>query len=523
MRLRSKYATQQTVVSRQHAIMDTTSYKDRDFSWGEYEERADNNDTSDIKLVLCTGSIHKLPASELERGFDLVILEECLFMLYQLASTLRNESEKTDNVNGLESLLKKSMRVICTQGRMVDECVDIDRTLCGTGEDQTPVLQSAAKDRYVPMKITTEAEGETNLLLFMVNYFTKNITQNGSHKPFLVFSNKSFYAKLFAWMLRKVEQILRPLKPSRILLLEADTVGKIDCKNFAENRAKYASNWDVVIATPALQGGLSINTRFEATFDFFYPHILSHDERMNLMRRFQPVSQPGVEFCRYSFFSDENVHEDERESELRFSFEVNDMNAKKYLDMIKVMQQREKLLSKTKCDGDLMVSDYALGGSPCTVVNFRDLLQADRIKFNSTWLLGRIHEYEELYNQSFKFTINMEELGTEVIDSIEDGTNLAASDYDDLTKEATHAVASCVDQGFVFLTKTHNKKTLQSAVECCDRLLEFFRAYKAIVNNIEVFVRYINTADADPPSDLQILADKTELYSLWHLHTIVAN
>lgn len=151
------------------------------------------------------------------------------------------------------------------------------------------------------MKVCTEPKEETALMLFMANFFAKNISDESCRCPFLVLTSRLVIAKLLEAVLNNVEKRDRPAFRSRVLRIDSDSFQRNECREFLADPASNSWKWDVVITTPVMQSSISIDNYFKVVFDFMYPGILTHDEEMEFMNRVRPEKNGKGVRCRYSY------------------------------------------------------------------------------------------------------------------------------------------------------------------------------------------------------------------------------
>lgn len=275
------------------------SYLDKEtFSWERYQKLAIAGNTADVKLAVCIDSVSKIPKSELVCGFDLVVIDDCCFTAAKMSSLIRSSDGCDKLSDELTSVLKESKKVVCMQNQMVNPSIILYRNMCNADLGELLVLKSDAPSKFIPGKNYYEPGDEKKLMSFAVTFFAMNLTQEGSKKPFMIFSTKSSQAALMCFKLRKVEMERRPGQPSRVLLINEDTVTKKNSMDFFGNPAEHGPKWDVVIADSVLMFGVSVDTHFVTAIDFIYDneHI---DWELHLMNRLR--YRKGMEPCRFSY------------------------------------------------------------------------------------------------------------------------------------------------------------------------------------------------------------------------------
>lgn len=225
---------------------------------------------------------------------DLVIdeVEQVLRHLIS-GSTCNKDGKRSALLARLHILVKVARRVIVADADLSDISLNYLQALRGDGSDVFLIKNEFQPEGYPARFIV--ASNDVPIIRELLADVTKG------HRVFVATDSKSS-SKAIAKLVEKIKAI-RP--KIRVLLFNSDTSGGRHETDFMSNINKRVFNYDVIIATPSMSTGVSIEVkRFHKVYGLFYGTVTDADASQALSRVRDNVprtvwcAERGINFCK---------------------------------------------------------------------------------------------------------------------------------------------------------------------------------------------------------------------------------
>ena len=225
---------------------------------------------------------------------DLVIdeVEQVLKHLIS-GSTCNKDGKRSALLARLHILVKVARRVIVADADLSDISLNYLQALRGDGSDVFLIKNEFQPEGYPTRFIV--ANNDVPIIQELLADVTKG------HRVFVATDSKSS-SKAIAKLVEKI----RAIRPKiRVLLFNSDTSGGRHETDFMSNINKRVLNYDVIIATPSMSTGVSIEVkRFHKVYGLFYGTVTDADASQALSRVRDNVprtvwcAERGINFCK---------------------------------------------------------------------------------------------------------------------------------------------------------------------------------------------------------------------------------
>jgi hypothetical protein len=225
---------------------------------------------------------------------DLVIdeVEQVLKHLIS-GSTCNKDGKRSALLARLHILVKVAKRVIVADADLSDISLNYLQALRGDGSDVFLIKNEFQPEGYPARFIV--ANNDVPIIQELLADVTKG------NRVFVATDSKSS-SKAIAKLVEKIKAI-RP--KIRVLLFNSDTSGGRHETDFMSNINKRVFNYDVIIATPSMSTGVSIEVkRFHKVYGLFYGTVTDADASQALSRVRDNVprtvwcAERGINFCK---------------------------------------------------------------------------------------------------------------------------------------------------------------------------------------------------------------------------------
>jgi hypothetical protein len=225
---------------------------------------------------------------------DLVIdeVEQVLRHLIS-GSTCNKDGKRSALLARLHILVKVARRVIVADADLSDISLNYLQALRGDGSDVCLIKNDYQPEGYPTRFIV--ASNDVPIIQELIADVTKG------NRVFVATDSKSS-SKVIAKLVEKIKAI-RP--KIRVLLFNSDTSGGRHETDFMSNINKRVFNYDVIIATPSMSTGVSIEVkRFHKVYGLFYGTVTDADASQALSRVRDNVprtvwsAERGINFCK---------------------------------------------------------------------------------------------------------------------------------------------------------------------------------------------------------------------------------
>ena len=227
-------------------------------------------------------------------GCDLVI-DEVEQVLRHLISgaTCNKDGKRCALLARLHILVKVAKRVIVADADLSDVSLNYLQALRGDGADVFLIKNEYQPEGYPVRFIASKNDAP------IIQELLADVAKG--NRIFVTTDSKSS-SKAIAKLVEKIKSIRPKIK---ILLFNSDTSGGRHETDFVTNINKRVFNYDVVIATPSLSTGISIEVkRFNKVYGLFYGTVTDADASQALSRvrpnvpRTVWCAKRGINFCR---------------------------------------------------------------------------------------------------------------------------------------------------------------------------------------------------------------------------------
>jgi hypothetical protein len=225
---------------------------------------------------------------------DLVIdeVEQVLRHLIS-GSTCNKDGKRSALLARLHILVKVARRVIVADADLSDISLNYLQALRGDGSDVFLIKNEFQPEGYPTRFIV--ANNDVPIIQELLADVTKG------NRVFVATDSKSS-SKAIAKLVEKI----RAIRPKiRVLLFNSDTSGGRHETDFMSNINKRVFNYDVIIATPSMSTGVSIEVkRFHKVYGLFYGTVTDADASQALSRVRDNVprtvwcAERGINFCK---------------------------------------------------------------------------------------------------------------------------------------------------------------------------------------------------------------------------------
>ncbi|ELS34756.1 MULTISPECIES: plasmid replication protein, CyRepA1 family [Pseudanabaena] len=225
---------------------------------------------------------------------DLVIdeVEQVLRHLIS-GSTCNKDGKRSALLARLHILVKVARRVIVADADLSDISLNYLQALRGDGSDVFLIKNEFQPEGYPARFIV--ANNDVPIIQELLADVTKG------NRVFVATDSKSS-SKAIAKLVEKI----RAIRPKiRVLLFNSDTSGGRHETDFMSNINKRVFNYDVIIATPSMSTGVSIEVkRFHKVYGLFYGTVTDADASQALSRVRDNVprtvwcAERGINFCK---------------------------------------------------------------------------------------------------------------------------------------------------------------------------------------------------------------------------------
>jgi hypothetical protein len=225
---------------------------------------------------------------------DLVIdeVEQVLRHLIS-GSTCNKDGKRSALLARLHILVKVARRVIVADADLSDISLNYLQALRGDGADVFLIKNEFQPEGYSARFIV--ANNDVPIIQELIADITKG------NRVFVATDSKSS-SKAISKLVEKIKAI-RP--KIRVLLFNSDTSGGRHETDFMSNVNKRVFNYDVIIATPSMSTGVSIEVkRFHKVYGLFYGTVTDADASQALSRVRDNVprtvwcAERGINFCK---------------------------------------------------------------------------------------------------------------------------------------------------------------------------------------------------------------------------------
>jgi hypothetical protein len=225
---------------------------------------------------------------------DLVIDEvEQVFRHLISGSTCNKDGKRSALLARLHILVKVAKRVIVADADLSDISLNYLQALRGDGADVFLIKNEFQPEGYPTRFIV--ANNDVPIIQELLADVTKG------NRVFVATDSKSS-SKAIAKLVEKI----RAIRPKiRVLLFNSDTSGGRHETDFMSNINKRVFNYDVIIATPSMSTGVSIEVkRFHKVYGLFYGTVTDADASQALSRVRDNVprtvwcAERGINFCK---------------------------------------------------------------------------------------------------------------------------------------------------------------------------------------------------------------------------------
>lgn len=254
-------------------------------AWSLTDYKSDGAyDASAVRRIsICVNSVRSLPFAV---QYDMVILDEADAIRASLGSTTMND-RYVEVVWRLRHLMRKAGLVVCAQADLSEEAVYWVSQFAGVDPDDREKVQRCtvkSSRKLYPLAVSDTVEPViAKLAAFYISRWSPS--RGECSEPIICFcTQKAFAAALHTMIIQRIA--MTPQQRERVKLVTRDTHQRDEwVRHFTRNPNTATDTVDVVIASPVLAAGISIDTHFKACFWFLHNAILTHEEEYQMVRR----------------------------------------------------------------------------------------------------------------------------------------------------------------------------------------------------------------------------------------------
>ena len=212
------------------------------------------------RLAICLDSLTRFSPhlDSKETQYDTILIDESEQVLRHLtAETLKKR--RRDVINTLIRLIRGAQRIICLDADLTAELsIGVMAKLRGMEHLETDELVGYINDFKFTGRSIEMFPSREQLLADLLDHAKRQ------HRFFVATNNREFAEKLQIIILEYWPQ-------AKIMLVSSRTRDNADVKTFLKNPEDEVTRYDIVIATPSMATGVSIDVdgHFTATFGFF--------------------------------------------------------------------------------------------------------------------------------------------------------------------------------------------------------------------------------------------------------------
>jgi hypothetical protein len=247
-------------------------------------------DTRWKRVAVCLNSVVRIPADLLTK-YDLVIIDEAGFLRRHFVSE-NMLSVASQCYWRLQTIVKNAQTVIVAQFDLHERDVEFYANMRNVNMyDQRHVF--AYKFRWsdmTPRKILVTRDEK--YLLFRLMEYVSAISPANPKKVLVLMTSVHRAIDLGTYLEQGVDTGRLNLDRSRIKVVTCNSQVRGWEAKFLTNPNKYAADFDVLVVTPTLQAGQSLDGNINKIFGCFY-QVLTHDGECQFLHRARP--HPNME------------------------------------------------------------------------------------------------------------------------------------------------------------------------------------------------------------------------------------
>ena len=258
-------------------------YQSREWSLTDYKEEGAFHGNAAKRISCCVNSVVSLPYNG---AYDIVIMDEADAIRLSLGDSTMDE-RFPQVYRRLQQLLRGASLILLLQADLSEDVLAWVADAADVDADDRNLVQRHCFRSPKPLYPLAECDDVGDVVALLARFYRVHWDEGRQclKVPLIVFCTQASFANALHALLIQHIACTEEGK-SRIRLVTAHThSSNIWVKNFIRNPNEGTAFADVVVSSPVLAAGISIDCHYKAAFYFLHAGILTHDQEFQMTQR----------------------------------------------------------------------------------------------------------------------------------------------------------------------------------------------------------------------------------------------
>lgn len=249
------------------------------------------------RLSICCDSLVHLHDLDI---YDMIVLDEGGMTKYHLASVTM-QSRCVQVLRRLEYILSKAKKILVSQFRLTETDVRFYCGLVGVDPEDRQLVSRRKLNRPPPLHPVQQVDDFSIALSRLIAFYREqyDVNRDRTNCPIICFFTNMNICRCVMALMKMIAP--SPLAQDRIIGVWSSNQDEDWPRKFLSDPNYYSHQADVLLITPILQAGHSLDGWFQCAFDFLHSGVLTHREEVQLIGRLRLLGRSDLYTWRFAF------------------------------------------------------------------------------------------------------------------------------------------------------------------------------------------------------------------------------